>query len=134
MVQLPVQVTFRNMPPSETIEAEIHRRASRLDTFFDRIMACRVMVEIPHRHHRHGQRYHVRVDLTVPGNEMVVSRSPNLHGANKHVEPSVETKDDELGGPNRDLYIALDEAFDEIQRRLQDWVERRRGRVKNHRV
>jgi hypothetical protein len=29
------------------------------------------MIEAPHRHHRQGKRYHVRIDITVPGDELV---------------------------------------------------------------
>lgn len=132
MVKLPVQVTFRNMQPSEAVEAAIHTLVARLDTFYDGIMGCRVLVDIPHRHHVYGRRYHVRIDLTVPGEEIVVSHEPTLHGAEQAIEQPVETKETELGGADRDLYVALHEAFDEAGRQLQDWVRERRGKVKRH--
>ena len=61
------------MLPSEPIEANIRDRAEKLESFYDKIMGCRVLVEAPHHHHRAGQRYHVRIDLTVPGQEIVIS-------------------------------------------------------------
>ena len=37
---------------------------------YDRIVRCEVMIETPHRHHRNGRQFHVRVRLTVPGGEI----------------------------------------------------------------
>lgn len=107
-MQLPLQVSFRNMPPSDAIEAAVRERAARLDRFFDRIMACRVVVEAPHQHHRKGKLYHVRIDLTVPGEELVVSREPAEHHAYE------------------DVYVAIRGAFDEARRQLEDYVRRHR--------
>jgi len=108
-MQLPLQVTFRNLPPSEAVEAAVRERAGRLDRFFDRIMACRVVVEAPHQHHRKGRLYHVRINLTVPGEELVVSREPAEHHAYE------------------DVYVAIRDAFDEARRQLEDHVRRHRG-------
>jgi ribosomal subunit interface protein len=107
-MQLPLQVTFRNLPPSEAIEAAVRERAARLNVFFDRIMACRVVIEAPHRHHRRGNLFHVRIDLTVPGEELVVSREPAAHQA------------------YQDVYVAIRDAFDEARRQLEDYVRRHR--------
>ncbi len=107
-MQLPVQVTFRNLPPSEAVEAAVRERAGRLDRFFDRIVACRVVVEAPHQHHRKGRLYHLRIDLTVPGEELVVSREPAEHHAYE------------------DVYVAIRDAFDEARRQLEDYVRRHR--------
>ena len=66
------------MEPSETIEAHIREAAERLELFCDDIMGCRVLVDTPHQHHHKGKRHHVRIDLTVPGAEFVIKRSPRL--------------------------------------------------------
>lgn len=108
-MQLPLQVTFRNLPPSEAVEAAVRERAGRLDRFFDRIVACRVVVEAPHQHHRKGRLYHVRIELVVPGEELVVSREPAEHHASE------------------DVYVAIRDAFDEARRQLEDHVRRHRG-------
>ncbi len=78
-MQLPLQITFRNLDRSEAIEAKVRERAEKLDQFYDQIMGCRVAVEALHKHHRHGNHYHVRVDVTVPGSELVSSREPDEH-------------------------------------------------------
>ena len=75
-MEIPLQITFRNMPRSQAIENNIREKASKLESFYDRIMSCRVIVEAPHRHHRKGKTYEVRIDLTVPGGELVINHSP----------------------------------------------------------
>jgi len=116
LMQLPPQITFRNMEPSEAIEKAVERRLVRLEKFFPRIMGCRVLVEVPHRHHRKGKLYHVRVDLTVPGEELVVGREPAEHEA------------------HLDVYVAIRDAFDAARRELEDYARRWDGRVKRREV
>lgn len=111
-MQLPIQIAFRNMPHSETIEELVRDKAAALDRFADHIMGCRVVVEVPHRHHQRGNLYQVKLDITVPGEEIVVSREPTDHLA------------------DRDLQVALRDAFDTARRQLEDYVRRRRGFVK----
>jgi len=53
-MQSPLQITFRNITPSATIEEWIRDEADKLDSFYNRVMGCRVAIEVPHRHHRKG--------------------------------------------------------------------------------
>jgi ribosome-associated translation inhibitor RaiA len=80
-MKLPLQITFRTMPGSPAIERNVREKARRLDRFSDHVMGCRVIVEAPHRRHHQGKLYHVRIDLTVPGGELVVSRDLSVHAA-----------------------------------------------------
>ncbi len=73
-MQLPPQITFRNMKRSLAIEANVREHLGNLEKFIDRIMSCSVAVEALHKHHRQGNHYHVRIDLRVPGGELVTSR------------------------------------------------------------
>lgn len=50
----PIQITYRNMEPSDAVTARIESEAAKLDTFFERITSCRVIVEAPHLHHKWG--------------------------------------------------------------------------------
>ena len=113
-MQIPVEITFRNVDHSEAVEARVRALAKKLERHCDRIMRCRVMVEQLHRHHQQGNHYHVRIDLTVPDQELVVAREPAAH--HSHV----------------DVYVALRDAFDAMRRQLQDYRARQRGAVKNH--
>jgi ribosome-associated translation inhibitor RaiA len=53
-MQLPLQITFRNLEPSEAVEARVRKESEKLDKLYDRIMRCRVVVEAHHKHHHKG--------------------------------------------------------------------------------
>jgi ribosomal subunit interface protein len=108
-MRLPLQVTFRNIPSSEAIEAHINEKAAKLDRFYDRIMSCRVVVDSTQRRQHQGKLYGVRIDITVPRKELAVTREEN-----------------------EDVYIAIRDAFDAASRRLEEHARRERGDVKNH--
>lgn len=128
----PVQVTFRNMQPRQTLEDVIHSRAAWLETFYPDIVGCRVIVDTPHRHREHGQHVRVRVELSLPGDDVIVSHEPTLHTTLKDVEDDVHHKDDEIEGVHRYAEVAIREAFDAARRRLQDVARKQRGDVKVH--
>ncbi|NDC24535.1 MAG: HPF/RaiA family ribosome-associated protein [Proteobacteria bacterium] len=88
--------------------------AEDLDRFFPGIMGCRIVLDNPHRHSHHGQLFHVTIDLTVPGKELVVRRCPDEHKS------------------HADAYLAIRDAFREIRRQLQDHLRLRRGFTKQH--
>jgi ribosomal subunit interface protein len=95
-MQIPLQITLRNIDSSAAVEAAIRRRAAKLDRFHRRIVSCRVVVEIPSRHKRRGKEFVVHLDIKTPGDEIVVTHD--------HHE---------------DLYTALNDAFHAAQRRLE---------------
>ncbi|MHC5022358.1 MAG: HPF/RaiA family ribosome-associated protein [Planctomycetota bacterium] len=113
-MQKPVQVAFRGMKVSDAVEAACWEEAAKLERYFDRMTGCRVVIAEPHRQHRKGNLFEVRIDLTVPGGEIVVTREPPAHHADE------------------DVFVALRDAFDTARRRLEDFARRRRGQVKAH--
>ncbi|MEO7558647.1 MAG: HPF/RaiA family ribosome-associated protein [Nitrosospira sp.] len=104
-----LQVTVRDIPHSEALESHIRQKAEKLETFYPHIMGCRVMVEIPHKHKHQGRMFNVRLDITVPGKELVVNREAD-----------------------EDVYVALRDAFDAAKRQLEDYGRRQRGDIKAH--
>jgi cold shock CspA family protein/ribosome-associated translation inhibitor RaiA len=131
-MEYPLQITFRNIKSSETIEDWVRTEASKLDTFYNRVMGCRVTIEIPHRHHKKGSRYHIRIDLTVPGEEIVVNREPSLSQSTRQSGETQLKKRLEVKTPHKDLHRAINHAFRTAARRLQDFARRQRGQVKSH--
>lgn len=101
---IPMQITYRGMEPSEAITARIHEKMAKLERFHDRITTARVVFEQLHRHHHQGNLFHVRIDLTVAGGELVVAKE----------------KHDQHG--HEDAYVALRDAFDGLRRRLEDYA------------
>lgn len=108
-MKLQLQITTRDIPHSEALENHIRQKAEKLETFYPQIMGCRIVVEVPHKHKHQGNLFNVRLDITVPGKELVVTREPN-----------------------EDVYVALRDAFDAAKRQLEDYGRRQRGEVKAH--
>jgi cold shock CspA family protein/ribosome-associated translation inhibitor RaiA len=127
-----MQITFRNMKPSEEIEGWIRAEAAKLETLYSQLMGCRVAVEVPHRHHRKGSPYHVRIDLTVPRGEIVVKREPSLSARARQLGERKIKKNSEVKIPHKNLRTAINDAFKAAGRRLQDYARRQRGDIKTH--
>ena len=115
-MQLPLQIRFHNLEPSDSVESNVRKHAERLEHFCDEIVSCRVTIEAPHKHHHQGNIYQVTVDVRTPGDESVASRAPPEHHAHE------------------DVYVAIRDAFDAATRQLEDYVRQRRGKVKSHDV
>jgi ribosomal subunit interface protein len=108
-MQIPLQITIRDVDHSEALETHIREKAKKLDEFFNHIMSCRVVVEVPHKHHQQGKQFNVRIDIGVAGGEIVVNRD--------HAE---------------DVYVALRDAFDAAKRQVEEYARKLRGDVKKH--
>jgi len=109
IMQTPLQITVRNIEHSDALETRIRDKAQKLEEFCKHIMSCRVVVEAPHKHHHQGKQFNVRIEIGVPGNEIVVNRD--------HHE---------------DVYVALRDAFNAAKRQLEDYARKIRGDVKTH--
>ncbi len=113
-MQVPLELSFPGLDQSDALEALVRERVAKLDRLTDRLVACRVAVERPHKQHRTGNLYHVRILMSVPQDEIVISRDP---GANEAHE---------------DVYQAVRDAFDAAERRLKSYRRKIRGEVKHH--
>lgn len=111
---LPLKIKYLNVPPSPAIDNKIHQFADKLEKRFDRILSCRVVIQTPHRRHHKGNLYQVNINVIVPEAKLVASRESS--GDHSH----------------EDLHVSVRDAFQAIQRQLQDYVEQRRGHVKHH--
>jgi ribosome-associated translation inhibitor RaiA len=135
---IPLQITFRNMAPSVAIEKHLRDKTAKLESFCDRITSCRVIVEAPHRHHHKGKAFQVRIDLSVPGREIVINRSPKRLSAAKLAADTeseralVENHRPSKHAAHEDAYVAIRDAFNAAGRKLQDYVGRQSGAIKTH--
>lgn len=105
-MKLPLEISFRNVKRSEEVEERIRAKAAKLDRICDRITGCRVVIESPHKHQTKGNTYHVRVEITVPGDEIVVTRDPQNQ-------------------EHEDLQVALRDAFAAATRQLNTYSTKR---------
>lgn len=113
-MKIPLQITFNNMEPSDAVEAKIREKVVNLEHFAGEIMSCRVIVDAPHKHHHKGNIYAVKIDITLPGEEIIADRNP----AQDHA--------------HEDVYVAIRDAFNAARRQLEDHVRKRRNKVKTH--
>lgn len=128
----PLQITCRKFKLTPEMEGWIREEAEKLDTFYNHVIACHVTLEIPHRHHRKGDCYHVRVEVKVPGGEVVVNREPSLTSDIRQLGESTSSKQLELESAHKNLSLAIKSAFRTAERRLQDYARRQRGDIKVH--
>lgn len=112
-MQVPLEVSFHNLDASEVVEGKIRDRVAKLERLHEGIISCRVTVESPHRQHRSGNEFQIRIDLSVPGHEIVVNRGPH------HAEDPT-------------LNQVVNDAFDAAERQLKSQKQRQRGDVKTH--
>ena len=137
-MKIPLQITFRNMAPTEAIEKRIRKKVEKLELFYNRLRSCKVTVEAPHRHHRKGKSYAVRIDLTVPEDELVIRHTTNRlaltrrTSAKKDEIELYERHEPSKHAARDDLYVAIRDAFNAAGRKLQDYARRRSLAIKLH--
>jgi len=105
-MKVQLQITAHNIELNDFIREDISEKAEKLDTYYDQIMRCRVVVDVPHRHKHEGILYDVHIYMTIPGGEIVIKREQN-----------------------EDLAIAIRDAFDAARRKLEDYARRQNGRA-----
>jgi ribosomal subunit interface protein len=113
-MQIPLQITIRNVEVPEILESYIRERAAKLDKISTTLISCRVVLEAPHQHKQKGHLYHASIEVTLPGETIVVNREPDLHQA------------------HQDMQVVMRDAFDAVQRQLRDVIGRQKGQVKTH--
>ncbi|MFP4164468.1 MAG: cold shock domain-containing protein [Chitinispirillaceae bacterium] len=114
-MQVPLEITYRNVEKTEEVDALIRNKAAKLDEICDYLISCRVVIEKIQRHQSSGQPYRVRLDIKLPpGHEIVVNRDPSR--ANLHLDLGAEVR----------------WAFDTAARQLKELMEKQRRDVKKH--
>ena len=102
------------MDSSPAVESAIERWVNRLAVAFTRIERCDVVIDLPHRHGRQGNIFHVRIELSVPHRVIIASEGLDRDHAHE------------------DVYMAIGDAFRAVRRQLQDNARIQRGDVKLH--
>lgn len=113
-MQVPLRITFRHMAPSAAVETRIREHVEYLEQHFDRITACRVVIDAPPAHRNKGGPFSVHIDLSIPGHEIHVNSE----------------RDDRAA--HADAYVALRDAFEAVQRQLDGHTRKQRDEVKRH--
>jgi ribosome-associated translation inhibitor RaiA len=121
------------MKVSPALEQDARALASKLEKFYTGLIGCRVHIDVPHLRHARGNHVRVRVELAVPGEDIIVAHEIDRFGdARDREATSVRKADDVIDVDLGDARIAIARAFDSARRQLEDYARRQRGDVKSH--
>jgi len=115
-MERPLQIAFKNMDSSTSLEALIRGRVERLKRFHAHITGARVVVEVPHRSSESGkQPIGISVEVDVPGQNPIIAKGQ---------QDRREMKGDQSAIVNR--------VFEAIERQLGQIADIRNHDVKQH--
>lgn len=86
------------MDPSPALDTQIREQVEKLEKVSDQIIACRVVVEQLHRHKQQGNHFNVRVQIRLPGTDLVA------------------------GHEHEDVYMAARNALRAARRRQEEFI------------
>ncbi|HSP86785.1 MAG TPA: HPF/RaiA family ribosome-associated protein [Ignavibacteriaceae bacterium] len=114
-MQIPLEISYRDVTKTETLENLIREKAKKLEQFCDSITGCRIAVERPHNYVKTGNQYRIRLSITVPpGREIVISKEPGKNDMHDSL-PTV-----------------IRDAFSAARKQLQKVIEINRRETKKH--
>lgn len=114
--EIPFKISFRDFPESDAVWMAVQNSIDKLTPYTRtmRILSCDVVLSKPHRHGNKGSIYHVEIRLHIPGGYIIIDREP------------------EKDHSHEDIYVAIRDAFDALDRKLDAKIQKKRGYVKNH--
>jgi hypothetical protein len=129
---IPLTTTFRRVRGTEGLESQIRKRVDKLGAYSSSVLSARVLVELAERHRHDGNHIHVRINLALRGETLVIDQRVSTRPTARARSEDKARKQDELGRDHKRANVAIREAFEAARRRLQDFERRRRGDVKAH--
>ena|SRR3990167_6625574 len=106
---LAIQLTVKDMPSSAALEAHVREKAQKIKQYHNHILSCRMTIGMQQKHKHRGKLYYAHMDANVPGKKLVVSRQVN-----------------------EDVYVAIRDAINALERQLETHADKLAGRVKHH--
>ena len=104
-MKIPLQISTRKISLSSVAIDIIKQKVNKLESFCDKIIACRIMVETPHRHKHQGTLYNVSIGISIPGAELSVKKEAN-----------------------EDIYVAIRDAFEAARRQIIQYFQKRKSK------
>lgn len=108
-MQNPIQITFRDIPHSLSVEAYIRDKIDKLEQFFNPIISCQITIEQSQKHNHQGKLYNIHIVVSVPDN--VITTTLNQ---------------------DENFYTAFQRAFDDCKKQLDEYTDKLKGHVKKH--
>jgi cold shock CspA family protein/ribosome-associated translation inhibitor RaiA len=115
MMQVPPEISFHQLPEGYRVDARrvVTAEVARLERIAD-LISCRVAVEESQQRHRTGNRFRVRVEVSLPAKDLVA------------------VAEDEQRRDTQSLLVTIRQAFRAMERQVKAASHRRRGEVKRH--
>lgn len=101
-------IVFRGIDHSPAVEEAIHKRLEKLERYNHQIQSLKVILDSPHNNHHKGKVYHVGVEAFIPNHDIVINH--DQHDNHSH----------------EDIYVAIRDAFDAVERRLKSTIGKQR--------
>ena len=109
-------VLFRGIEHSQAVEDAVHKRLEKLERYTDKIQSLKVILEAPHNNHYKGRVYHVGIEAMMPSHDIVVAHDHH----DKHA--------------HEDIYVAIRDAFNAVERRLKTVSGKQRAKRHGERL
>lgn len=104
----PLEITFKHVNPSDSLKQRVYQEAKKLERLSCEILRGQVVITLPHRSHHQGKIFHVKINLKVPGKELIVAHTPEKNHA--------------LENPQ----VAVRDAFRAMEHELSSFINKRR--------
>jgi ribosomal subunit interface protein len=105
-----VEITFNEVDHSDAVEARIRERVAKLLAMGENIRRCKVCVRAPHRCGHKPVAYVIDLSVQMSGTSLHVDQRPGDDNA------------------HTDIYVAIRDAFNAMERQLRKWKEQHKGR------
>jgi putative sigma-54 modulation protein len=99
-----IDIKGTNLELTQAIKDYVNEKVGSLEKFFDQALIARVDVGLTTKHHQKGNIFRAEINLEVP---------------QKHLLRAESVKDD--------LYIAINDAREELERQIKKYKEKMRG-------
>ena len=109
-MQVPLEIAFRNIVPSESVESDIRDHVHRLERIYGRMTTCRVRVDQRNQNANETIPPVVHIEISVPGHKEIVIAHESDRLQRKYQSP--------------DLRNAINEAFRIAERRLSKYKDK----------
>ncbi|MCX6740271.1 MAG: ribosome-associated translation inhibitor RaiA [Candidatus Parcubacteria bacterium] len=99
-----IEIKGTNLELTDALKDYVNEKVGSLEKFFEQALIARVDVGLTTKHHQKGNVFRAEINLEVP---------------QKHLLRAEATRDD--------LYVAINEAREELERQIKKYKEKMRG-------
>lgn len=87
----PLQIVYRNLKPSDSIERCVRKRLAALEDICDDIIGCEILIETDPAYSKTENHVHIHLDVTVPGGVLSLDNDTNQPKSIKNITAQLKT-------------------------------------------